>query len=568
MQSDDANMTEQLAQLMRENKRLTREISHMKAALVQEKTATSTLLNQQKAITYTQRERERYLALLLANSPSVILFLNHSRRVEFCTEYFLTKTGTDSVGDVLGRTLTEALSGFMTAESHETLLAQSIAAVESRTPVSLDVAFDFTREGKWERFTGLLVPMWDEERQVSSLMIMFHDVTELIRSREEALAASKAKSSFLSNMSHEIRTPLNAIIGMTVIGQNEADPARKDYALNRIESASQHLLGVINDVLDISKIESGKMELSLVPFHFTKMLDRVLVVSMQKMQDKKQVFTLELDPQIPLHLVGDDQHLAQVITNILSNATKFTPDGGTIVCKVEVAACDGESCMLQISVRDSGIGMTPQEQEKLFNLFQQADAGTARKFGGSGLGLAISKRILELMGGDIWVESVKGEGSCFNFTARLGIPLTEAIEDTPIDPADDGVCDLTGFTILAADDVDINLEIIFALLESTNVTMKKASDGREAVAMFSAEPHKYDLILMDMQMPEVDGLEATRQIRAMDVPNAKEIPIIAMTANVFREDIERCVAAGMNEHLGKPIRFDEVLAILRKFLLA
>ena len=559
-----------VAELERENRKLRRENVHLKNAVVQEKLASTTALNQYKASTFIQRERERYLALLLANSPSIILILNHMGRVEFCSEYFVAKAGYANAGEVLGHTLTEVIARFLDGATHEALLKHARAVIDTNAPASFDVNFRFDHSGLMEDFAGLLVPMKDQQQRDGGVMLMFHDVTALKRSREEALEASKAKSAFLSNMSHEIRTPMNAIIGMTSIGKRETDVQRKNYAFEKIEIASTHLLGVINDILDISKIESGKMEMSAIAFSFPQMLDRVLSVISLKMQEKRQHFSVTTDPGIPETLFGDDQRLAQVITNILSNATKFTPEEGHITFTAKLLSIQDNISVIRVSVKDSGIGMSQQEQGKLFSIFQQAQAGTARQYGGSGLGLAISKRILELMGGEIWVESEKGKGSRFTFTVPLGIPKASAstadagqAED---DPQEEQNNDFSGKVILLADDVDINLEIVMALLEPTHLTIDTASNGREAVAAFAAHPGRYDLILMDVQMPDVDGLQATQMIRALDLPRAATIPIIAMTANVFKEDIEKCIDAGMNDHLGKPIVMQDVMKILSRYL--
>ena len=545
----------------------------------------------------------------------------------------------------------------------------------------------------------------DKYSDILCKVVLLKDITEnetkdrlLQMALEQAKAASKAKSNFLSNMSHEIRTPMNAIIGMTTIGESATTIEKKDYALDKIRGASKHLLGVINDILDMSKIEANKFELSLASFDFEKMLQNVTDVVSFRVDEKRQRFYVNVGKDIPHMLIGDDQRLAQVITNLLGNAIKFTPEGGIIRLDSQMIAVENDACRLQISVEDTGIGITDEQKKRLFRSFEQAEADTSRKFGGTGLGLAISKRIVELMGGKIRVESEPGNGSKFIFTVLLkrdtkenkraliagtggsslrifvaddeteicsfftafsenrGISCTTAANgeealaalerDETYDvcfldwllPGIDGaafaqkvreksdapaiviiyssadwaeieekalaadidkfllkpllpsavvdminICtgvgksagqeselscadDFSGYSILLAEDIEINREIVLALLEPMFLQIDCAENGAQAVKQFMEEPEKYSLIFMDVQMPEMDGFEATRAIRALDLPLAKTIPIIAMTANVFREDIEKCMEVGMNGHVGKPLDFDEVLAQIRRYL--
>jgi CheY-like chemotaxis protein len=315
----------------------------------------------------------------------------------------------------------------------------------------------------------------------------------------------------------------------------------------------------------MSKIEANKLELSPVVFSFDKMIQRVINVINFQIDKKEQKLEISIDRNIPENLIGDDQRLAQVITNLLSNAMKFTPEGGRISLNARLLGEENGFYTIQIEVRDTGIGISAEQQNLLFRPFQQVDSIMARRFGGTGLGLAISKRIVELMDGKIWVSSEPGKGSVFAFTARL---QRGTGEKTKTD--ENRQRDVTGLYkgrhVLLVEDMEINREIVIALLEPTLLEIDCAENGIEAVRIFSETPQKYDLIFMDVQMPKMDGYEATRRIRALDCPNAKTIPIIAMTANVFREDIEKCLEAGMSSHIGKPLAIEEVLDKLYLYL--
>ena len=381
--------------------------------------------------------------------------------------------------------------------------------------------------------------------------------------------ASGAKEIFLSNMSHELRTPLNAIIGMTIIGKSSDQLDKAVESLSKIEDASTHLLGIINDVLDMSKIQSGKFEISNEQFNFDKMLIRVHNVVSFHFADKKQKFTATIDEKIPPCLIGDDLRLAQILANLLGNAAKFTHEGGHISLNISLVREVNNICTIKVEVKDSGIGISRDKQKNLFHAFQQAETNITRKYGGTGLGLSIAKNIVEMMNGRIWVDSVLGEGSVFGFTFQMLRGTTESSVETAF-PDDDSLCyDSVSFSnkcILLAEDVEINREIVCALLEPMQLTIVCAENGTEAVRLFSESPNRFDFIFMDVQMPEMDGYEATRRIRAMDVPQAACVPIVAMSANVFRQDIEKCLESGMNDHVGKPIDLDNVIAVMKKYL--
>jgi len=387
--------------------------------------------------------------------------------------------------------------------------------------------------------------------------------------------ANLSKSRFLSSMSHEIRTPLNAIIGMTAVGQKAKDVEEKNRAFSKIENASSHLYGVINDILDMAKIEANKLELSPVEYSFEKMVQKVITVVGFRAEEKKQSLTVNIDNTVPKYLMGDDQHLAQVITNLLSNAIKFTPEGGEVKLLASlISESDGE-CELRIEVSDTGIGISPEQQKKLFGMFEQAESGISRRFGGTGLGLVISKRIIELMGGRIWVESELGSGAHFIFTIRAkrseyaGDNNGEYFDKKTTQSDSTGYMDgrFNGKKMLLAEDIDINREIIVSLLENTGLLIDCAENGEEALDKVVAATQMYDIILMDVQMPIMDGLEATRRIRALPLNKGSKLPIIAMTANVFKEDIEACLEAGMNDHLSKPLDIEKVFEALSNYLL-
>ena len=465
--------------------------------------------------------------------------------------------------DIIGKGNVDGLG--ISAEAAKHYSEQDISVIgKGRTFVTEE--YIPSANGTKQLFETSKVPMMQNGRIIGMLGIS-HDITERKAMEEQALSASRAKSAFLANMSHEIRTPMNAIIGMIAIGKSASDTARKDYCFAKIENASQHLLGVINDILDMSKIEASKFELSPEEFNFEKMIQSAVNVINFSVDEKRQQFTVHIDNAIPKTLIADDQRLAQVITNLLGNAVKFTPEHGSISLDALFLGEKDGLCTIEIAVSDTGIGISPEQQKHLFNSFQQAEISTARRFGGTGLGLAISKSIVEMMGGTIKVQSEAGKGSTFSFTIQVkkSAPAGDVTDSPPgMKPDITGL--FAGRRVLLVEDMEINREIVTALLEPTQMEIDCAENGVEAVRKFSEAPQKYELIFMDVQMPEMDGYEATQRIRALDLPEAKSIPIIAMTANVFREDIEKCMKAGMNSHVGKPLDFDEVLEKLNIYL--
>ena len=384
---------------------------------------------------------------------------------------------------------------------------------------------------------------------------------------EQATEASKAKSNFLSNMSHEMRTPMNAIIGMTAIGMKSADLEGKNQALAKIDNAASHLLGVINDILDMAKIEANKMELAPVKYHFKKMLQRVQSVMRFHLDEKQQLLAVNIDENIPAFVIGDEQRLAQAITNLLSNAVKFTGAGGDIQLKISLAAEQESICQLRFEVIDNGIGIAHEQLDTLFNAFVQADTEYKHTRGGTGLGLSITKSIIELMGGLITVDSELGKGTKFTFTVKvLRSSETEELKAYDyiggVEEADFKIFE--NKRLLIVEDIEINREILISLLEDSGLIIDYAENGKEALDMIASDSEKYDVVLMDIQMPKMSGIEATQHIRK--IPRAKRLPIIALTADVFKDNIDACFEAGMDDHLGKPFDMGKIYEKLQKYL--
>jgi PAS domain S-box-containing protein len=527
------------------------------------------------------------MSQIVKNTPRLALFMNRKGRIEYINP---------AVIDTFGFTEDDYKSkglGIIVDPLDMDLVKEKYLEEVKKTGKA---TFNITAAGKDGKKHILSVNFFTvvKEGANAGFGITATDITELITLQQELISAreqadkarqqaefyNRAKSSFISRMSHEMRTPMNAIMSMTRFARNAEDEGRRLYCLDKIDASSRELLDIINNMLDMVKLETRSFTLAIAAFDLPALFAQVDEMFRQRTGKKKQHFTFDIPGDIPGYVISDGERLKQVIVNLLGNAVKFTPEGGSVDFSARVSKA-GEKQVLNICVKDSGIGISPDQLERLWDDFEQGDNSTSRKYDGVGLGLTITKAIIDAMNGAVSVESVPGKGSVFNCSIPLVLPEGSSKTAPPEAPAlsENAVSASTespfaGRRILVVDDIEINREILFSMLEDTGAEPDAAEDGEKAAAKFAGREGAYDMILMDLHMPIVDGYEATRRIRAMEKEwgskNAAEsgegVPIIAVTADTGGEVVTKCLEAGMNCHVGKPVEFVRLMEIMKNLM--
>ncbi len=510
----------------------------------------------------------RFIEVLLETTPTAIYLKERSGRYLRFNKAFEELFGIDRL-QWTGRNVFDLVSGPVAAQMN----ARDQELFLTGLPQTYEAVFTNRKTGRSHEGLFWKAALTNAEGVTTALVGTVMDVSERNRIEQElreaklnAEAASKAKSDFLANMSHEIRTPMNGVIGMTdlVLG-TELSKEQHEY-LSIVRSSAQALMVILNDILDFSKIEAGMLTIETVEFDLPGSIADSLKIIVPRAEMKGLSMPCKLAPDLPALVRGDPGRIRQVLTNLCDNAIKFTAKGSVTVT-VHSAPLDASQCELHISVCDTGIGIPLEKQQSVFDAFNQADTSTTRHFGGTGLGLTICARLVDLMGGRIWVESAAGQGSTFHFTVRLQLmdvaqPPAASARDAA-QPTPETLAGIQGLHVLLVEDHPVNQKLATTLLKQWGHVVQVANNGQQAVALFPTR--HWDLVLMDMQMPIMGGVEATRLIRASE-PTGQRTPIIAMTANAMALDRTTCMEAGMDEHLPKPFKAAALQAMLAKFV--
>jgi PAS domain S-box-containing protein len=575
-------MTEEVSALQEENaalhiqlKKLGRQLANQQNTLEWFKKISTTRDGLAQKLREEQTKQEKFMNMMLENSSNIIILLDGEGCFAYCTNTFLKIAGIQNFGLINGLHFSEVFNRFHNKDFSEHVSLYINRAKTEPGTIKSEEVLDIDGSGEFKIYTTNTTAMRDKFGKVEGIMLLFHDLTETLRAKKAAEEASKAKSSFLATMSHEIRTPLNAIIGLSEIQMQKELPEETHLDLEKIYNSGSILLGIINDILDISKIEAGNFELIQEQYDTPSLINDTVQLNIVRIGSKPISFKLYIDETMPARLFGDELRVKQILNNILSNSFKYTREG-TVILQVRWEKQD-EDAIITFVISDTGIGIKKEDVDKLFSEYSQLDTRTNRKIEGTGLGLSITKKLVEMMDGKITVESEYGKGSVFTVRLRQGI-----VDHRPIGP--EVAENLKSFRfvetrrtrsknlvrvrmpygrVLVVDDVVTNLDVAKGLMLPYGLTIDCVQSGREAIKKIRDETVKYDAIFMDHMMPEMDGIEATRIIRnEIGTEYARTVPIIALTANALVGNEDIFIAAGFDAFIAKPIdimRLDVVL---------
>ncbi|GHV33003.1 hypothetical protein FACS1894187_00150 [Synergistales bacterium] len=564
--------------LRRENKKINRQLTALQDLMERAKTAANGRAALGSVISAERAHQEIFLSLILKNSPDIILILNNDRKFLYCTEAFLEKAHIANFGLISGKPFSWVFRSFMDAREINRITYIFERAMYEKKSISIERAIDFGKDGYSRTYSIHFTPMTDANAKAIGAMALFHDMTDFLQA-QESLAASKAKSEFLATMSHEIRTPLNAIIGLSEVELQETLPDRTRENLEKIYASGSGLLNIVNDILDISKIESGNLELIPAEYDLSNLINDTVQINIVRIGSKDIAFELNIDDTIPAGLVGDELRIRQVLSNLLSNAFKYTERG-----KVSLSVTwnkHGGDADIDFVVADTGRGIRKDDIDRLFVEYRQMDTRANRHIEGTGLGLSITKNLLDLMNGSVHVESEYARGSVFTVKIRQRI-----YDETPI--GRETVLNLKNFRftdsrgvrsknfirarmpygkVLIVDDVPTNLDVARGLLLPYELSIDVAVSGRESIEKIRAENPRYDLVFMDHMMPEIDGIEATRIIREeIGTEYARTVPIVALTANALAGNREMFLSHGFDAFISKPIDIQQMDRTLNQWV--
>ncbi len=512
---------------------------------------------------YADRQRDHYLRIL-AEAPALIWRANTDAECDWFNNSWLSFTG---------RTMEQEYGNGWAEGVHRDDLDRCVGIWLGafRKRENFEMEYRLRRhDGEFRWILDIGRPLESPDGSFAGYIGYCFDITdrkkaelELVFAREAAEAANRAKSDFLANMSHEIRTPMNSIMGMAqLLAYTELSPEQKDY-LDGIMCSSEGLLAIINDILDLSKVEAGKIELESRSFSLRRSIDAIVRTQLPRMHEKGLVLKTEIPENLPDGLIGDQLRVKQVLLNIIGNAIKFT-EAGSITLSVSLQERRGDTVSLMISVTDTGIGVEPEAMERIFAPFGQEDSSTTRKYGGTGLGLSISTKLVQLMGGRIWAESSKDVGSSFHMMIPFSLCRDEETPDILGRPRQKALWEGGKLRVLLADDQELNRSILPKLMERFGHTVETAADGREALEKW--ESCGYDMILMDVEMPGIGGTEATRLIREAENGAGRRTPIIALTAHALKDHQEKLLGLGYDGYVPKPVEMPTLLHEIKRCL--